>query len=587
MMYEELCKAYEKLEKTTKRKEMTSILSELFKKVDEDIMDIVVYLTQGKLHPDWTGAPEIGIAEKLAIRSLSMAAGVSEEEIQKLVKKYGDIGSVAEHVTRNKRQMSLFAQPLTVTQVYETLDKVAQASGPGTVDIRLRLLAGLLTNASPIEAKYILRTVTGKLRLGIAEMTILDALSTLVPKPMGEVRKVLERAYNITCDLGYVAKLLKEKGYEYIKELRVNIGHPIRMMLAQRLSKPEEILEKLGGVGWCEYKLDGERFQCHKDGEKVVIFSRRLENITSMYPDGVEYIRKSVKVDKAIVEGEAVPVNPDTLEILPFQELMHRRRKYDIHIVMKKIPVRIYLFDCLLVGDEDITLEPFYIRALKLRNLVERSEWISPVPFILTNDPKALEKFFYESLNSGCEGLVIKSIMLDSIYRAGARSWLWIKLKESYISKMVEPVDLVVVGAFYGRGRRSGTYGALLCAAYNPEINKFETVCKVGSGFTDEDLDKLPSLFEKFVIDEKDDRVISEIEADVWFKPSIVMEVIGDEITLSPVHTCGKGYFNKETGLAIRFPRFTGRWRDDKGPEDATTTFEIIDMYKYQQKKVE
>jgi len=265
---------------------------------------------------------------------------------------------------------------------------------------------------------------------------------------------------------------------------------------------------------------------------------------------------------------------------------MHRRRKYDIEIMMQKIPVSIFLFDCLYYDGNDLTNSPFIVRSQKLRELVEQNERISPVPYLLTNDPTHLDDFFHESLGLGNEGLVIKAIRTDSIYRAGARSWLWIKLKESYRSKMVEPVDLVVVGAFYGKGRRSGSYGALLVAVYNPANDSFETICKVGSGFTDEDLDKLPSMFEKYKVDKKPENVISKMEADVWFEPKIVIEVIGDEITLSPVHTCAFGKIEKNVGLAIRFPRFTGRWRFDKSPKEVTTTDEIIEIYKLQLKKI-
>jgi len=584
MKYEELCKYYEKIEKTTKRKEMTMYLVSLFKNADPDEIEKIVYLTQGKLHPDWMGLPEIGIAEKLAIKAISSATGISEEIINEKYSKTGDLGLVAEELMHQKQQMTLFYEPLTVLKVYETLDRIANATGEGATSFRVRTLSGLLSNATPLEAKYIIRTVTGKLRLGIAEMTILDALAIMSGSQ--SMRELIERAYNITSDLGYVAKILKKEGIAGLEKLHVAVGRPIRMMLAQRAVTSEEILERMGGPGWSEYKLDGERFQCHKSGNNVVIYSRRLENITSMYPDAAELIKKYVKANDAVVEGEAVPINPNTGEILPFQELMHRRRKYDIEIMMQKIPVSIFLFDCLYYDGNDLTNSPFIVRSQKLRELVEQNERISPVPYLLTNDPTHLDDFFHESLGLGNEGLVIKAIRTDSIYRAGARSWLWIKLKESYRSKMVEPVDLVVVGAFYGKGRRSGSYGALLVAVYNPANDSFETICKVGSGFTDEDLDKLPSMFEKYKVDKKPENVISKMEADVWFEPKIVIEVIGDEITLSPVHTCAFGKIEKNVGLAIRFPRFTGRWRFDKSPKEVTTTDEIIEIYKLQLKKI-
>lgn len=584
MDYETLCEYYEMIEKTTKRKEMTTYLVSLFEKAMPEEIDKIIYLTQGKLHPDWTGEPELGIAEKLAIKAINVATGVPEHEINNKYSTVGDLGSVAEYFVGKKQQMALFTEKLTISHVYETLDKMAKSTGKGSTNVRIRSLAGLLSSATPIEAKYLIRTVTGKLRLGIAEMTIIDALAIISKKP--DSKAIIERAFNITGDLGLVAKILKSDGLSGLEKLQICIGRPIRMMLAQRAVTGEEIIERMGGPGWGEYKFDGERFQCHKKDNQVMIYSRRLENITTMYPDGVELIVNHIKAKEAVVEGEAIPINPNTGEILPFQELMRRRRKYDIESMMQKIPVSLYLFDCLYYDGNDLTNENFLTRAQKLRKIVSSSDRIMPVPYLLTNDPKSLDLFFHEALEMGTEGLVIKAIRSDSIYRAGARSWLWIKLKESYRSKMIEPVDLAIVGAFYGKGRRSGSYGALLAAVYNPSTGNFETVCKVGSGFTDSDLDELPKKLAPFKVDKKPKNVISNIDADVWIEPKLVIEVIGDEITLSPVHTCALGKVEKGVGLAIRFPRFTGRWRMDKSAEEATTVAEIIEMYKLQGKKI-
>ena len=585
MDFKFVCKIYDKIEKTTKRKEMTTYLVELLKSTPADIIDKIIYLTQGKLYPDWTGEPELGMAEKLAIKAISLATGIKENEIEEDAKKSGDLGLAAEKAIARKVQSTLFMTPLTVEEVYNTFFKIAHATGEGSTNFKIRALAGLLANATGLETRYIVRIVTGHLRLGIADMTILDALAHLG----GSIsyRDLLERAYNLTSDLGFVARLLKEKGIDAIKEVKVALGRPIRMMLAQRLATPEEILEKLGGLGWCEFKLDGERTQCHKEKDKVTLFSRRLENITKMYPDVVNAVLEMFKEDDVVIEGEIVPIDPNSGEILPFQELMHRRRKYDIETMMQKISTRLYLFDLLYLNGEDFTNKPFKERAEKLRFIVHNNENIVAVPYLLTNDPENLFEFFQKALNMGSEGLVIKSISQDAIYRAGARSWLWIKLKESYQSKMVEPVDLVIVGAFYGKGRRKGTYGALLTAVYNPETDTFETICKVGSGFTDDMLERLPKMLEKFKIQHKSPRVVSNVDADVWFEPAIVIEVIGDEITLSPVHLAAFNKIRKNAGLAIRFPRFTGRWRDDKKPEDATTVEEILEMYQQQLKKVE
>ena len=584
MRYSLIADAYEKIEATTKRLEMTDYLVELLKNTPKELIDKVVYLTQGKLYPDFMGI-EIGVAEKLAIRAIARASGHSEKEIEEDLKTTGDIGETAQNFIAKKKQVTLFQQPLTVQKVYETLDKMAKATGEGAMDLKVSLLAGLLANATPKEAKYIVRTVTGKLRLGIADMTVLDALAIAYGGGK-EARQFLERAYNISSDLGRVAKTLVEEGLEGIKKFRVVIGEPIRPMLAERLSSPNEILEKLGGKCAAEYKYDGERIQAHKDGEKVLLFSRRLENITSQYPDAVELLKNHVKAKEAILEGECVAIDPDTGDMLPFQELMHRRRKYGIEKAMEEYPVSLFMFDALYVDGKDLTLEPYPVRRKYLNEIIEEAERIKIAEYLITDNPEELEKFFLEAVEKGCEGLVCKSVMPDSMYRAGARGWLWIKYKRDYKSEMTDTVDLVVVGAFHGKGRRAGTYGALLLAAYDPENDVFKTVCKCGSGFTDEDLANLPKMLEPHKIEHKHPRVISNLEADVWFEPKIVIEVIGAEITLSPIHTCAMDKIRKGSGLAIRFPRFTGNYRFDKAAEDATTEKEIIEMYQGQLKRV-
>ena len=583
MKYAEIAEAYEKIEATTKRLEMTDLLVNLLKKTPKEIIDKVVYLTQGKIYPDFVNL-EIGVAEKLAIKAIARTSGMKESEIEECLKKFGDIGETAEKFVASKRQVTFFQQPLKVQRVYQTLDKMAKASGAGAIDLKISLLAGLLADATPKEAKYIIRTVTGNLRLGIADMTVLDALAIAYGGGK-EARELLERAYNISSDLGKVARTVAEKGLEGIKEFKVSVGEPIRPMMAERLSSPEEILEKLGGKCIAEYKYDGERIQIHKKDKEVMLFSRRLENISSQYPDAIALIKEYVKARDAILEAECVAIDADTGEMRPFQELMHRRRKYGIEKAIREYPVSLYMFDVLYVDGKDLTLEPYPIRRRTLEAVIKESDQVKIAKNIVTDDVEELEKFFLKAIEEGCEGLVCKSIMKDSVYQAGARGWLWIKYKRDYKSEMTDTVDLVVVGAFHGRGRRAGTYGALLLAAYNPETDTFETVTKCGTGFTDEDLAKLPKMMEKHLILHKHPRVYSMLEADVWFEPSVVIEVLGAEITLSPVHTCGMGVIRKGSGLAIRFPRFTGNYRIDKAAEDATTVREIVEMYQVQLKK--
>ncbi len=583
MRYTLIASAYEKIEATTKRLEMTDHLVELLRQTPRNLIDKVVYLTQGKLYPDFVGI-EIGVAEKLAVRAVAKATGHSEKEIEENLKKSGDLGKTAQKFLEEKAQAQLFRQPLTAEKVYGTLDKMAKATGAGSVDLKIDLLAGLLANASPQEARFIVRTVTGQLRLGIADMTVLDALAIAYGGGK-EAREDVERAYNISSDLGKVATAVVEKGIEGIKRFEISIGKPIRPMLAERLGSPQEILEKLGGRCIAEYKYDGERIQAHKKGEDITLFSRRLEDITDQYPDGSELFRKYVKARAAIIEAECVAIDPDTGEMKPFQELMHRRRKYGIKKAMEEYPVSLFMFDALYVDGRDLTLEPYLVRHKILEETIEQADRVRVAEYLITESPDELERFFEKAIEDGCEGLICKSTNEDAVYQAGARGWLWIKYKRDYKSEMTDTVDLAVVGAFHGRGKRAGTYGALLLATYDPDEDSFKTVTKCGTGFTDEDLKRLPQMMEKHRIPHRHSRVQSTLEADVWFEPTVVIETIGAEITLSPIHTCALDAIRKGSGLAIRFPRFTGNYRLDKSAEDATTVNEVIQMYRRQLKK--
>lgn len=586
MRYSLVADAYERIEATTKRLEMTDYLVELLRNTPKSVIDKAVYLTQGKLYPDFVGI-EIGIAEKLAARAVAKATGRSEDKVEADLKNTGDLGETTQKFLEGKqKQVTFFPQPLTVERVYELLDKIAKSAGSGSVDQKLNILAGLLADASPKEAKYIIRTVTGKLRVGIADMTVLDALAIAYGGDK-ELRPLFERAYSVSSDLGRVARTVTESGVEGLKGFSVSIGEPIRPMLAERLSSPKEILEKLGGRCIAEYKYDGERIQAHKDGGEVTLFSRRLENITNQYPDIARIVKESVIPDKAIFEAECVAVDTESGEMKPFQELMRRRRKHGIEEAAEENPVSLFAFDVLYIDGKDYTQETYPVRHEALLKLVKGHARARTARFIITEDADELERFFEEAIGDGCEGLICKSVSDDSVYQAGARGWLWIKYKRDYKSEMRDTVDLVAVGAFHGRGKRAGTYGALLLAAYNKQRDAFETVCKCGSGFTDEDLEKIPKMLEAHRIPHRHPRVESKLEADVWFEPKVVLEIIGAEITLSPIHTCATNAIRKDSGLAIRFPRFTGNYRIDKSAEDATATDEVTEMYRNQLKTIE
>jgi DNA ligase-1 len=545
-------------------------------------MSRVVYLTLGKLYPDWTGKPEIGIAEKMAINAIAIALGVNTKQVTAKVNNTGDIGIACEQLLTSKRQTALLQTPLTIQQVYDSLVKIASAHGSGSADFKIRTLAGLINASVPLEARYLLRTVTSSLRLGIAEMTVIDALA-LAFADGKENRSSIERGYNITSDLGYIAGRVAFEGLKRVEDVKVTVGKPIRMMAAQKLSTPKEIVEKLEGNVASEWKLDGERMQIHKDRDNITIFSRRLEQITEMYPDIIRLAKSQLNVERCIVEGEAVAVDKENPQkLLPFQVLMRRRRKYKIDEMVQQIPVAIFFFDCLFVNEKDLTQKPYPVRRKKLEQIVKRSEYSRLVPSQEHSTASEIETMFRESINQGGEGLIAKSTSADSIYRAGARSWLWVKLKESYQAQAIGPVDLVVVGAFWGRGRRAKTYGALLAAVRDEESGDFKTVCKVGTGFSDEELEQLPERLAPHLLSHKDALVDSKMKADVWFKPALVFQVVGDEITRSPIHTCAFDQIAPNEGLAVRFPRFDGTWRYDKSPEEATTTQEIIDAYEAQ-----
>lgn len=591
MEFKVIADYFDKLEKISSRIQLTATLADLFKNTDKSVIDKVVYLIQGKLWPDFTGQPEIGIGEKFLIKAISIATGAKEEEIEKEFKNLGDLGQVAFNLKQNTQGSSILSyfgsqisKGLTVEEAYDDLVKIATSQGEGSRDIKIRILAGLLKKATSLEAKYLVRFVDGRLRVGIGDATVLDALAITFGGGQN-FRPLIERAYNLRADLGNIAKVLVENGIEAIKTIKPQPGIPIRPMLAERLSDPQEMMEKMNNIALVDYKYDGERAQIHKSKDNIFIFSRRLENITSQYPDVVEYVTNFIRGEEFIVEGEVIPVDPESGEMRPFQELMHRKRKSDIHEAIKEYPVNVFLFDLMYYEGEDYTVKPLPERRKKLESILSENDKIHIATHIIVDNTDKLKEFFYQAISEGAEGVMLKSISNDSIYQAGSRGWLWIKFKRDYQSEMADTVDLVLVGAFYGKGKKGGKYSSFLMAAYNPDKDVFETVCKVASGFTDEELDNLQKKIEELKRADKHPRVDSEMVPDVWVTPSLVAEIIGAEITISPLHTCCKDNYEKG-GLSVRFPRFI-RWRPDKSPEDATTSKEIYEMYNSQLKKID
>jgi DNA ligase-1 len=584
LKYSTVAAYFERLEATSGRLQMTEILSSLFKETPKSDLPILAYLMQGKLRPEYEGV-ELGIAEKLALRALATASGKTSQEVKDAYIKAGDIGSAAQALLKGgsgrERQESLVSEPLTLRRVYDSLLSIAKTSGGGSIESKLRELVSLLNDASPVEAKYILRTAMGVLRLGVADYTILDgaAVGLLGDKTH---RKVIERAYNVTSDLGFVVGVAAEEGLSGVEKIHLEVGKPIRPMLAERLKSAQAIIDQIGKPVAAEYKLDGERLQMHKDRETVELFSRRLERITSNYPDVVRYVRSYVKSKRAVLEGEVVAINPNTGEYLPFQELMHRRRKHGIEEMMKQYPVAVNFFDALNVDGKDITAQPYLKRRAQLERIVQVTEFTRPVPQKMVESASEMEEFMELAISEGCEGIMAKKP--DGIYRAGAREFGWIKLKREYGSELTDTIDLVIVGAFHGRGRRVGVYGAYLLAAYDSKKKTFPTATKIGTGFSDADLERFPKLLAPYASSVKPPDVESELVPDVWYRPKVVIETIASEITLSPIYPVAMNELREGSGLALRFPKFTGKIRDEKGPEDATTVKEIVEMYGLQKR---
>jgi len=580
MEFSIIAEIFERMESTTKRIELTNLLVELLKKTPKKIIPNAVYLLQGIIRPNFEGV-ELGVAEKLAIRAISKSSGLSIKKIEDDYKKCGDLGLTASNILKLKTQTTFTAEKITLERVYETLFRIAKLGGKGSQDLKMKYISSLLNDATPLEAKFVLKILLGTLRLGIAENTIMDALAIAFTGKK-ENKEQIENAYNVSSDLGKVSLLIATDGIDEIKKFKISLFSPIRPMLADRVKSEKEAIKKMAEIFAAEYKLDGERVQIHKQANEVVLFSRRLENITQYYPDIVENVKKSLSVNEGVFEAEIVPVNENTGEFLPFQELMHRRRKYKLEKAISQYPITVNFFDVLYFDKKDCLNLEYSERRNILEKLVNEDDFSKLVPMLLVKNENEIEDFLENSINSGCEGLMLKT--LDAPYRAGARGSNWLKLKREYRNELGDSLDLIVIGAYFGRGRRTGLYGTLLLGTYNPDKDNFPSVCKVGTGFTDESLDQLYQILSNKITLKKNSRVVSEMEADVWFEPELVLEIVASEITLSPIHKTGLNLIRKGSGFALRFPKFTGKIRYEKAVEDASTDEEVLTLYKGQSK---
>jgi DNA ligase 1 len=572
MRFAKLVDYLAKLEATTKRLEMTSILAGLFKEASEEDIAPLVYLTQERLAPAYEPI-DFGIGEALAAEALAKATGKDKDAIKKLYKQHGDYGIVAEKLLKQG------VGKLTVKQVYDQLMEIATTSGEGTVEKKTRLLSDMLQKLTGLEARYLLRIPLGRLRLGIGDPTVMEGLSWSQTGDKS-LRPQIERAYNVCSDLGEVARIFKADGVDALAKIHVQVGNPVRMALAERAKSAEDIVTRLGKCA-IESKFDGFRCQVHKKNGQVRIFSRNLEETTEMFTDIAEGIRTQLQAKTAILEGEALSYDPETGEFHPFQVTMQRKRKYDLESMTVKFPLRLVAFDLLYVDGKDYTGQPYSQRHDTLAEIIAPGERIQVAQHLVTQDAKEIEKYFMEAITGGLEGIMAKR--LDSKYQAGARNFNWIKLKRSYQGHLSDTVDGVVVGYLRGRGMRARFgIGALLIAVYDAKQDKFATIAKIGTGFSDEEWPKMRALLDKTKVDHKPARVDAVMEPDVWVEPKYVIEMQADEITRSPIHTAGKS--GDEPGYALRFPRVVGFIRTDKKPEDATTVKEILRMFDKQGK---
>jgi len=581
MEFSIISEMFEMMEKTTKRIELTNILVELLKKTPKKIIPNVVYLLQGIIRPNFEGI-ELGIAEKLAIRAISKSAGLPIKKIEDDYRECGDLGLTASNILKIKTQTTFTAEKITVERVYETLFKIAKLEGKGSQDLKMKYISSLLNDATPLEGKFVLKILLGTLRLGVAENTVMDALAIAFTGKK-ENRELVENAYNVSSDLGKVSLVLATDGIDEIKKFKISLFSPIRPMLADRVQSEKDVIEKMKHEPFAaEYKLDGERVQIHKKGHEVKLFSRSLEDITQYYPDIVDNIGKSIKTDDGVFEAEIVPINENTGDFLPFQELMHRRRKHKLDKAISQYPIQVNFFDVLYCDKNDCLNKTYDERRNILEDQVQENDFAKLVLMERIETENGIEDFLENSINSGCEGLMLK--VLGAPYRAGTRGSNWLKLKREYRNELGDSLDLIVIGAYFGRGRRTGLYGTLLLATYNPEKDNLPSICKVGTGFTDESLDQLYQILSNKVTLKKNPRIISEMEADIWFEPELVLEIVASEITLSPIHKTGLDLIRKSSGFALRFPKFTGKIRYEKAVEDASTGEEVFALYKIQSK---
>ena len=573
MQLRDLAETCDRLEATRSRRTLVDIIADLLRRASAEDREPIVYLLQAALRPPYEGV-ELGVGDKLLVDGIAASYNANTTAVERRYRRLGDLGLVAAALAPKGRPRGR-----TVRDAYQALLAIARTSGAGSAERKRTLLVQLLRPLGAVGAKFIVRVAQGRLRLGVGDQTILEAAALAA---LGDRRQkaLLEHAYNVRSDLGGVVRLAFARGGgAKLKALGPEIGIPVRPALAQRLGSAEAIIARLGEVQ-VEPKYDGFRVQIHWNGRRVWAFSRRLENVTDMFPELAQAARRQLKMSRAILEGEAVGYDPETGEFLSFQVTMTRKRKTRVAELAARHPLRLFAFDLLYAGRRNCLGLPQRERSARLRKLLvsRANDAIVVTDTLMTHDVEELERYFDEMIHLGLEGVLAKRP--DAPYQPGARSYDWVKLKRAYQSKLRDTVDVVLVGYFRGRGRRAALgVGSLLAAIRDPTGERFRTVAKIGSGLSDSAWRDLRAELDKQASRTRPTRVDSLITPDVWVQPRVVVEVLADEITRSPFHTCGKT--GEEPGYALRFPRMLGL-RTDKSLADATTEREIIDLYRLQ-----
>ncbi len=551
MDFSTLTDLYQKLEKTSSRLEMTSIVSNFLKTIPEEGLPISLLFIRGRVFSAWSGK-ELGIGNKLIIRAISMISGATEAAVENKIRETGDTGLAAESLLVNKAQTTLYREGLTVMKVYDNLDKLTSLSGTGSQDKKISYITELLSFAKPGEAKYIVKLVLEELRLGVGEGIVKDAIAQAFQVDP----KLVDRAYSISSDLGEVAKISKLEGDKGLMGVTLKTGRPIEVMLAQKIEGIGEAIEKFKKTAF-EIKYDGARIQIHKEDDKIKLYTRRLENVTRQFPEIVKAARGNIKAKSAIIEGEIVAIKSrEDRHPRPFQDLSRRiKRKYDISEMINNIPVEINLFDLIYCNGKSRINDRFIDRRKLLEEFIVETDTLRLADQIITDDIREAEKFYENALDRGHEGVMAKN--LDTPYQPGSRVGYMYKIKP-----VMETLDLVILGATWGEGRRAHWLASFLLAISDPDTGEFLTIGRMGTGFTDEQFKEMTELLRG--------EIVEQTGKEVKLKPKIVVEVAYEEIQKSPTYA---------SGYALRFPRLV-RIRTDKGPEDADTLQRLEDILK-------